>query len=83
MPTDHAPWIFESCPTTDPTAPDVVVIATGGLPNVDWIEGNGTVVSSWDVLSGMTSLSGNVLVHGLTGRNTALAVADFLSEQGA
>ena len=63
--------------------PDVVIIATGGLPNVDWIEGNGTVVSSWDVLSGMTSLSGNVFVHDLTGRNTALAVADFLSEQGA
>jgi len=31
----------------------------------------------------MTSLSGNVFVHDLTGRNTALAVADFLSEQGA
>ena len=28
-------------------------------------------------------LSGNVFVHDLTGRNTALAVADFLSEQGA
>ena len=63
--------------------PDVVITATGGLPNIDWIEGNGTVVSSWDVLSGMTSLSGNVFVHDLTGRNTALAVADFLSEQGA
>jgi 2,4-dienoyl-CoA reductase-like NADH-dependent reductase (Old Yellow Enzyme family) len=62
--------------------PDVVIIATGGLPNVDWIEGNGAVVSSWDVLSGMASLNGSVFVHDLTGRNTALAVADFLSEQG-
>ena len=63
--------------------PDVVIIATGGVPNTNWIEGNGTVVSSWDVLSGMTSLNGSVFVHDLTGRNTALAVADFLAEQGA
>jgi len=62
--------------------PDVVIIATGGTPNTDWIEGNATVVSSWDVLSGMVSISGTVFVHDLTGRNTALAVADFLSEKG-
>jgi 2,4-dienoyl-CoA reductase-like NADH-dependent reductase (Old Yellow Enzyme family) len=63
--------------------PDVVIVATGGVPNTDWIEGNATVVSSWDVLSGMVSIGGSVFVHDLTGRNTALAVADFLSEEGA
>jgi len=63
--------------------PDVVIIATGGVPNTGWIEGNATVVSSWDVLSGMASIGGSVFVHDLTGRNTALAVADFLSEEGA
>ena len=63
--------------------PDVVVIATGGTPNTDWIEGNATVVSSWDALSGIVPISGSVLIHDLTGRNTAMAVADLLSEQGA
>jgi pyruvate/2-oxoglutarate dehydrogenase complex dihydrolipoamide dehydrogenase (E3) component len=61
--------------------PDVAIIATGGTPNTDWIEGNATVVSSWDVLSGIVPISGNVLIHDLTGRNTAMAVADFLSEK--
>ena len=41
------------------------------------------MVSSWDVLSGIVPISGSVLIHDLTGRNTALAVADLLSEQGA
>ena len=63
--------------------PDVAIIATGGTPNTDWIKGNATVVSSWDVLSGIVPISGSVLIHDLTGRNTALAVADLLSEQGA
>jgi len=62
--------------------PDVVIVATGGTPNTDWIEGNATVVSSWDALSGIVPISGSVLIHDLTGRNTALAVADLLSEKG-
>ena len=63
--------------------PDVAIIATGGTPNTDWIKGNATVVSSWDALSGIVPISGSVLIHDLTGRNTAMAVADLLSEQGA
>ena len=64
-------------------SPDVVFIATGGLPHTDWVEGNASLLSSWDVLSGMASLDGDVLVHDQTGRNVALATADHLSEHGA
>ena len=64
-------------------APDVVIIATGGLPHTDWVDGNATLLSSWDVLSGMASLEGDVLVHDQTGRNVAMAAADYLSEHGA
>ena len=64
-------------------SPDVVFIATGGLPHTDWVEGNASLLSSWDVLSGMASLDGDVLVHDQTGRNVALVTADHLSELGA
>jgi len=64
-------------------SPDVVFIATGGLPHTDWVEGDASLLSSWDVLSGMASLDGDVLVHDQTGRNVALAAADHLSEHGA
>ena len=63
-------------------APDVVFMATGGLPHTDWVEGDATMLSSWDVLSGMASLEGDVLVHDQTGRNVALAAADHLSQNG-
>ncbi|MBT3706407.1 MAG: FAD-dependent oxidoreductase [Proteobacteria bacterium] len=62
--------------------PDVVIIATGGTPNTDWVNGNARVVNSWDVLSGMVQLTGHVFIHDQTGRNTALTVADYLSEKG-
>lgn len=63
--------------------PDVVIVATGGSPHTDWVTGNASIISSWDILSGMVTLSGSVFVHDLTGRNTAMAVADLLSEKGA
>ena len=63
-------------------SPDVVVMATGGMPHTDWVEGDATLLSSWDVLSGMALLDGDVLVHDQTGRNVAMAAADYLSEGG-
>ena len=63
--------------------PDVVIIATGGLPDTDWVPGGAPVFSTWDILSGMASLDGSVLVHDRTGRAAALAAADWLSDHGA
>ena len=63
-------------------SPDVVMMATGGMPHTDWVEGDAALLSSWDVLSGMASLDGDVLVHDQTGRNVAMAAADYLSEGG-
>lgn len=64
-------------------APDVVFIATGGMPHTDWVDGHAKIISSWDVLSGMASLEGDVLVHDQTGRNVALAAVDYLSLNNA
>ena len=63
--------------------PDVVIMATGGLPDTDWVEGNAEALSTWDILSGMTTLDGHVLIHDRTGRAAALAAADFLADRGA
>lgn len=62
--------------------PDVVIMATGGMPHTDWVDGNAKILSSWDVLSGMAAPEGRVLIHDQTGKNVAMATADFLSEKG-
>ena len=65
-------------------APDIVVVATGGLPNTDWFgEGGELVVSGWDVLSGQTALSGEVLVYDENGQHQGPSVAEFLAQRGA
>lgn len=57
-------------------APDVVLLATGGLPQVDIDEGEELCVNTWDVLNGDTQVSGKVLVFDGTGRHPAPLVVD-------
>ena len=61
--------------------PDIIVIATGGHPNIDWVEGNAKVLSTWDILSGHAKMEGSVFIHDQTGRNVSLAAADYISEK--
>ncbi|MEM8842945.1 MAG: FAD-dependent oxidoreductase, partial [Pseudomonadota bacterium] len=58
--------------------PDVVVIATGGLPDTDFVPGGAECLSTWDVLSGR-ELSGSVLVYDDCGQPQGPSCADFLS----
>jgi hypothetical protein len=37
-------------------APDVVIVATGGVPDIEWIEGAAHCTSVWDVISGASVL---------------------------
>ena len=60
--------------------PDVVILATGGSPNIGWVPGDARVLSTWDVLSGNTKLEGSVFIHDQTGRNVALAAVDYISD---
>ena len=43
--------------------PDIVVVATGGVPNIDWVDGAEHVVSVWDVLGGQVEPGAEVLVY--------------------
>jgi N-methyl-L-proline demethylase len=64
--------------------PDVVIIATGGLPETDILKsGNDLVVSSWDVISGDVKPGSDVLVFDGAGDHAALQAADIISATGA
>jgi 2,4-dienoyl-CoA reductase-like NADH-dependent reductase (Old Yellow Enzyme family) len=65
-------------------APDVVVLATGGLPNTDVLEsGNELVVSTWDVLSGAAAPAARVLVFDDNGGHPAMQTAELMAEAGS
>ncbi|MEM8791697.1 MAG: NADH:flavin oxidoreductase [Pseudomonadota bacterium] len=64
--------------------PDVVVVATGGVPDATLEQGGGELaVSTWELLSGETGPGENVLVYDETGSHGALATADWLASRGA
>jgi NADPH-dependent 2,4-dienoyl-CoA reductase/sulfur reductase-like enzyme len=64
--------------------PDVVLVATGGLPHTDVLEsGNDLVVSTWDVIAGNAALSGRVLLFDDAGDHAALQAAEFIAAAGA
>ena len=63
--------------------PDVVIMATGGTPNLDWVGGDAPISSTWDILSGAPMPEGKVFIHDQTGKNVAMAAADFISDTGA
>jgi 2,4-dienoyl-CoA reductase-like NADH-dependent reductase (Old Yellow Enzyme family)/thioredoxin reductase len=63
--------------------PDIVVVATGGLPDLDWIDGADHCVSTWDVLTGAAVRGEDVLVWDGTGVNAAATCADHLAVAGS
>ena len=64
--------------------PDVVIIATGGLPETNVLtSGNDLVVSAWDILSGDAKPGSNVLLYDDAGDHSAMQAAQFLAEAGA
>ena len=64
--------------------PDVVVVATGGLPDATLEQGGGELAAStWELLSGETGPGEEVLVYDETGGHGAIATADWLASKGA
>jgi N-methyl-L-proline demethylase len=64
--------------------PDVVVMATGGLPHTEVLAtGNELVCSAWDILSGDVKPGSNVLLYDDAGDHTALMAAEVLAASGA
>jgi hypothetical protein len=64
--------------------PEVVIIATGGLPEMDILEaGNDLTVTAWDILFGYVKPGSNVLLFDDAGDHTAMQAAQFLAEAGS
>lgn len=64
--------------------PDVVIVATGGLPNTEFLqEGEELVDSTWDVLGGHTAMSGQILLYDDNGQHPGMSCAEYLADQGA
>jgi len=66
--------------------PDVVIIATGGLPNLELFESGhdqDLATSSWDIISGDVKPAGNVLIYDESGDHPALQAAEIAALAGA
>lgn len=65
-------------------APDVVVVATGGLPDRDFLDsGADLVLDTWDVMAGSARPTGDVLLFDDHGGHSAMDAAVTLLELGA
>jgi 2,4-dienoyl-CoA reductase-like NADH-dependent reductase (Old Yellow Enzyme family) len=62
--------------------PDAVIIATGGLPDTEWLDGAEHCVSVWDILADGTRAKDDVIVYDGTGRHQAVSCALHLAENG-
>jgi len=58
-------------------APEVVIIATGGTPDIEWIPGAELCTSVWDAISGAAPLARDILVYDGTGRHPAPQAAEL------
>jgi NADPH-dependent 2,4-dienoyl-CoA reductase/sulfur reductase-like enzyme len=64
--------------------PDVVVIATGGRPEIDFLESGADLVhTSWEVLAGAVRPAGRILVFDDHGAERGLSVVEYLVDRGA
>ncbi len=63
--------------------PDVVVVATGGLPQMPEMAGAGLATSSWEVMSGEAKPQGRVLVYDDGGAHAGMTAAEILARGGA
>lgn len=92
-------WQYERCETLGVTfkfnvfaeaddilnlEPDIILLATGGLPDMSQIEGaEDHAVSVWDVLSGDVPREGKILIYDETGSQSGPSCAEVVANAGA
>ncbi len=67
--------------------PDIVVIATGGLPKMPGLdggagEGDELIYTSWDVIGGDVTPTGDVLMWDEAGTHSSLTAAELMARSG-
>ena len=63
--------------------PEIVIIATGGLPNTDILEGAEFVQNTWDLLGGSIKPAEKVLLYDDNAAHPGLAAAEWIADSGA
>jgi 2,4-dienoyl-CoA reductase-like NADH-dependent reductase (Old Yellow Enzyme family) len=62
---------------------DVVIDASGGIPDLSMFAGHELCTSIWELLDGTVPVAGNVVVYDGTGRHSALTALDYCVAAGA
>ncbi|MCP5080793.1 MAG: NAD(P)-binding protein [Alphaproteobacteria bacterium] len=62
--------------------PGIIIVATGGVPNLDWLPSGELCTSSWDALTEPLPDGGHTIVYDGTGRHAALTCAERLAMAG-
>jgi N-methyl-L-proline demethylase len=64
--------------------PDVVVVATGGIPNMGFLDdGEALATSSWDILTGAVKPAASVLLYDDNGAHPGMTAAEFIAGAGS
>ncbi|MEX0809221.1 MAG: NADH:flavin oxidoreductase [Dongiaceae bacterium] len=64
--------------------PDIVIVATGGLPNTGFLdEGEALVTTSWDILTGAAKPAEHVLLYDDNGAHQGMMAAEAMAQTGA
>lgn len=63
--------------------PDVVIIATGGVPGTGWIDGAEHCTDPWDVITKSVTPAGRVVIFDGTGRHVGPILAERTHAAGA
>jgi len=66
--------------------PDVVIVATGGLPNIELFESGkeaSHVVTTWDIIAGDIQPADHVLIYDESGDHPALQAAEVAASAGS
>jgi NADPH-dependent 2,4-dienoyl-CoA reductase/sulfur reductase-like enzyme len=64
--------------------PDVVIVATGGVPNTSFLtSGDDLVTTTWDILSGAAKPGETVLLYDDNGNHPGFTAAEFLAGAGS
>ena len=65
-------------------APDVVIVATGGVPQLpELVEGGDLVTSSWDIIAGAVTPTERVLVYDDNGGHPGMTAAELAASAGS
>ncbi len=76
--------VFADADVVQSHTPDVVIVATGGLPQYPDLEvGTEHVTTSWEVLGGDVTPTGRVVFYDDNGTHSALSAAESIARSGA